>query len=77
MKKSLLLLIPFLALVGALTVIPQKMPFFDATDSYQNEFPVEHWLALGLTGVGGYDANVYWMTASVEGKAEKQETDIY
>ena len=75
MKKSLLLLIPFLALVGALTVIPQKMPFFDATDSYQNEFPVEHWLALGLTGVGGYDANVYWMTASVEGKAEKQETD--
>lgn len=52
MKKSLLLLIPFLALVGALTVIPQKMPFFDATDSYQNEFPVEHWLALGLTGRG-------------------------
>lgn len=75
MKKSLLLLIPFLLLVSAFTVLPEKMPFFDASEKEKNEFPLEHWLALGLTGSGGYDADVYWMTASVEGKEEKKETD--
>lgn len=75
LKKSLFLLVPFLLLVGLLTTAPQKMPFFDASDKEKNEFPVEHWIAMGLTGSGGYNADVYWMTASVEGKEEKKAVD--
>lgn len=75
LRESLLLVIPFLLLLGFLTVIPGKMSFFDTADAEKNEFPMEHWLAMGLAGNGGYNADVYWMTASVEGKAEKQKTD--
>lgn len=74
-KKSLLLLIPFLLLAGFLTVVPQKLPFFDASEKEKNEFPVEHWLAMGLVDSGGYNADVYWMTASTEGKEAKKEVD--
>lgn len=47
----------------------------DATDARKNEFPLEHWVAMGLEGTGGYNADVYWMTASVEGKEEKKAVD--
>lgn len=47
----------------------------DTTETEKNEFPVEHWLAMGLTGHGGYNADVYWVTASMEGKAEKKKVD--
>ena len=30
---------------------------------------------MGLAGHGGYNADVYWMTASIEGKEEKREVD--
>lgn len=36
---------------------------------------MEHWVALGLVDSGGYNADVYWMTASTEGKAEKEAVD--
>lgn len=73
--RSLLLLLPFLALVSFLTVIPAKCSGLSKEESYQNEFPMEHWVALGLVDSGGYNADVYWMTASTEGKAEKQAVD--
>lgn len=73
--QSLLLLIPFLLLTGFLTVLPGRLSFLDTTEAEKNEFPVEHWLAMGLAGSGGYNADVYWMTASTEGKAEKREVD--
>ena len=75
MKKSMLLLVPFLLLVGFLTVIPGKMSFFDASDREKNEFPLEHWVAMGLVDSGGYNADVYWMTASTEGKEAKKVVD--
>ena len=75
MKKSVLLLVPFLLLVGLLTVVPGKLPFFDASDREKNEFPMEHWVAMGLVDSGGYNAGVYWMTASTEGKEAKKEVD--
>ena len=75
LKKSVFLLVPFLLLVGFLTVVPEKMPFFDASEKEKNEFPVEHWLAMGLAGSGGYNADIYWMTASTEGKEAKKEVD--
>lgn len=75
LKKSLFLLVPFLLLTGFLTVVPQKLPFFDASEKEKNEFPVEHWLAMGLVDSGGYNADVYWMTASTEGKEAKKEVD--
>lgn len=74
-KQSLLLLVPFLLLVGFLTVIPGQMSFLDTRDADKNEFPLEHWLAMGLEGSGGYNGDIYWMTASVEGKAEKAAVD--
>jgi hypothetical protein len=74
-KQSILLLVPFLLLVGFLTVLPGITPILDTTDSQKNEFPVEHWVAMGLEGSGGYNADVYWMTASVEGKEEKKAVD--
>lgn len=75
MKQSMLLLVPFLLLVGFLTVLPGKMSFLDTSEADKNEFPLEHWIAMGLEGNGGYNADVYWMTASVEGKEEKKATD--
>lgn len=74
-KRSLMLLIPFLLLVGVLTVLPGQMSLLKAEDREKNEFPVEHWIAMGLAGSGGYNADVYWMTASVEGKEEKKAVD--
>ena len=73
--RSLLLTLPFLALVGFLTVVPAKFSGLSAEESYRNEFPMEHWVALGLVDSGGYNADVYWMTASTEGKAEKEAVD--
>src|SRR5699024_3784753 len=32
LKKIVFLLVPFLLLVGFLTVVPEKMPFFDASE---------------------------------------------
>ena len=75
LKQSVLLLVPFLLLVGFFTILPGKMPFLDASEAEKNEFPLEHWLAMGLEGNGGYNADVYWMTASVEGKEEKKAVD--
>lgn len=75
LKKSLFLVVPFLLLTGFLTVVPEHMPFFDASEKEKNEFPMEHWLAMGLAGSGGYNADVYWMTASTEGKEAKKEVD--
>ena len=74
-EHSLMLLVPFLLLVGFLTVLPRQMSFWDAQDREKNEFPLEHWLAMGLEGSGGYNGDIYWMTASVEGKAEKIAVD--
>ena len=74
-KRSLFLLLPFLLLVGFLTVVPARFSGLSAEESEKNEFPVEHWLALGLDGYGGYNADIYWMTASTEGKAEKRAVD--
>lgn len=73
--QSLLLLVPFLLIAGFLTVLPGQFSFLDATEADKNEFPVEHWLAMGLVNSGGYNADVYWMTASTEGKTEKREVD--
>lgn len=73
--KSLFLLLPFLVFVTLLTVVPARLSGLSQEESYQNEFPMEHWLALGLVDSGGYNADVYWMTASVEGKDEKQAVD--
>lgn len=75
LKKSILLLLPFLLFVTLLTLVPARLSGLSAEESYRNEFPMEHWLALGLVDSGGYNADVYWMTASVEGKAEKQAVD--
>lgn len=74
-KNSLMLLIPFLLLVGFLTILPGEMSFWSAEDREKNEFPLEHWLAMGLEGSGGYNGDIYWMTASVEGKEEKTAVD--
>lgn len=75
LKKSLYLVTPFVCLVMLLTAVPARMPFFDASDREKNEFPMEHWLAMGLVDSGGYNAGVYWMTASTEGKEAKKEVD--
>lgn len=75
LTQSLLLLVPFLLIAGFLTVLPGQLSFLDTTEADKNEFPVEHWLAMGLVNSGGYNADVYWMTASTEGKAEKREVD--
>ena len=45
--RSLLLTLPFLALVGFLTAVPAKFSGLSAEESYRNEFPMEHWVALG------------------------------
>ncbi|MCI8375999.1 MAG: hypothetical protein HFI29_11280 [Lachnospiraceae bacterium] len=74
-KQSLLLLVPFLLLVGFLTVVPGQMSFMDTSEAEKHEFPLEHWIALGIQGSGGYNGDIYWMTASVEGKAEKAVVD--
>lgn len=74
-KRSLMLLIPFLLVVGFLTILPGQMSLWNAGDREKNEFPVEHWFAMGLEGSGGYNGDIYWMTASVEGKDEKREVD--
>ncbi len=74
-KQSLLLLIPFLLVTGFLTILPGQLCVLDTTDAQRNEFPLEHWVAMGLEGSGGYSGDVYWMTASVEGKKEKQAVD--
>ena len=74
-KRSILLAVPFLLLTGFLTILPGWLSFLDMSEMQKNEFPVEHWLAMGLEGSGGYSADVYWMTASVEGKEEKKEAD--
>ena len=74
-QQSVLLLVPFLLVTGLITTVPRMLPIMDASDAEKNEFPLEHWLALGLTSSGGYNADVYFMTASVEGKAEKQAVD--
>ena len=36
---------------------------------------MEHWVAMGLVDSGGYNAGVYWMTASTEGKEAKKVVD--
>lgn len=74
-KQSLLLLVPFLLIAGLITVVPRHMSFMDTTEAEKNEFPLEHWIAMGLEASGGYDADIYRMTASVEGKAEKTAVD--
>ncbi len=74
-KRSLMLIIPFLLVVEFLTVLPGHMSLWDAEDREKNEFPLEHWLAMGLEGSGGYNGDIYWMTASVEGKNEKIAVD--
>lgn len=74
-KRSLMLLIPFLLMVGFLTILPERMTLLDAEDKEKNEIPLEHWIATGLEGSGGYNADIYWMTVSVEGKAEKAAVD--
>ena len=74
-KKSLCLVVPFIILVALFTALPARMPFFDASDREKNEFPMEHWVAMGLVDSGGYNADVYWMTASTEGKEAKKEVD--
>ena len=74
-RKTVFLVIPFCLLVGTLTVIPQKLLIADQADIERNEFPMEHWIAMGLEGGGGYNQNVYLMTASVEGKEEKKAVD--
>lgn len=74
-KRSLLLLVPFLLVVGFITILPQQMAFWNVEDKEKNEFPLEHWLAMGLEGSGGYNGDIYWMTASVEGKDEKRAVD--
>lgn len=74
-KKSLCLAVPFVILVALFTALPARMPFFDASDKEKNEFPMEHWVAMGLVDSGGYNAGVYWMTASTEGKDAKKEVD--
>ena len=43
--RSLLLTLPFLALVGFLTAVPAKFSGLSAEESYRNEFPMEHWVA--------------------------------
>ncbi|MCI9306240.1 MAG: hypothetical protein HFI28_07140 [Lachnospiraceae bacterium] len=74
-KHGLMLLLPFLLVVGFLTALPGRISLWDAEDREKNEFPFEHWLAMGLEGSGGYNGDIYWMTASVEGKAEKVSVD--
>lgn len=74
-KQSVLLAVPFLLLTGFLTILPEQMSLWEKEDVQKNEFPLEHWLAMGLENNGGYSANVYWMTASVEGKEEKKAVD--
>lgn len=73
--QSIMLLAPFLFVIGFLTILPGQLSFLDTAEVEKNEFPVEHWLAMGLAGHGGYNADVYWMTASIEGKEEKREVD--
>lgn len=75
LKKSLLLMVPFLLLVGVLTVLPEQMPFFDTSEKEKNEIPIEHWIATGLVDSGGYSAEVYWMTVSAEGVEAKRAVD--
>ncbi|MCI8333536.1 MAG: hypothetical protein HFH25_03005 [Lachnospiraceae bacterium] len=74
-KQSVLLAVPFLLLTGFLTILPEQMSLWEKEDVQKNEFPLEHWLAMGLENNGGYSADVYWMTASVEGREEKIATD--
>lgn len=74
-KQSLLLLLPFLLTVTLLTVLPEQMSLLDAADKEKNEIPLEHWIATGLEGNGGYNWDIYWMTVSVEGKAAKKAVD--
>lgn len=74
-KQSVLLMVPFLLLTGFLTILPEQMSLWEKEDVQKNEFPLEHWLAMGLENDGGYSADVYWMTASVEGREEKIATD--
>lgn len=74
-KESVFLLVPWLLLVGFLTFLPGQMRFMDTSESEKNEFPLEHWIAMGLEGNGGYNADVYWMTASAEGREEKKAAD--
>ncbi len=74
-KQSVLLVVPFLLLTGFLTILPGQLSLWEKEDVQKNEFPLEHWLAMGLENNGGYSAEVYWMTASVEGKEEKKAVD--
>lgn len=74
-KQSAMLIAPFLFMVIFLNVLPGQMSLLDAADKQKNEFPFEHWLAMGLEGSGGYNGDIYWMTASVEGKEEKTAVD--
>lgn len=74
-KQSVLLVVPFLLLTGFLTVLPGQLSLWDKEDVQKNEFPLEHWFAMGLENNGGYSSDVYWMTASVEGKEEKKAVD--
>ena len=74
-KESVFLLVPWLLLIGFLTFLPGQMRFMDTSDAEKNEFPLEHWIAMGLEGNGGYNADVYWMTASAEGREAKKLAD--
>lgn len=73
--QSLLLVVPFLLTTTFLTALPRQLSFLDTTEASKNEFPIEHWLAMGLVGNGGYSSDVYWITASTEGKEAKKEVD--
>ncbi|MCI8597327.1 MAG: hypothetical protein HFJ10_02630 [Lachnospiraceae bacterium] len=74
-KKSAMLIVPFLLTVTLLTIVPRNILIKNPADVERNEFPVEHWLAMGLEGSGGYNFDVYFMTAAVEGKEAKKAVD--
>lgn len=75
LRNTVLLLLPFLTVVSILGSLPGRVPFMDNTDAEKNEFPIEHWLALGIDGCGGYSHEIYQMTVSVEGKENKKAVD--
>lgn len=79
-KKSVCLILAFIAGFGSVgivynTAVKAVNPITD--QQYEKyEYPVTHWLMMGLKGVGKYDEHDDYYTRSFPSKKEKQDANI-
>ncbi len=75
-KTILLFLMSFCLLWGSTSILNKTIPLISEESSNKYQFPVTHWIMMGLSGVGGFNDEDSDYTKSFPTKSEKTDANL-